>query len=106
MLEHVLRGNCTEDTTMNDEETGDDISPEEFWYWSEFCSWVAFILSPLLWWLNGPSVSADQFWVRSGLVTISAVAAFSIRIRKLIVASVRPVDKHRQQSPRKTRIDR
>jgi GT2 family glycosyltransferase len=68
-----------------------DISIEELLYWGEFCAWCALVLVPLLWWFNGPSVSTDQFYVRSrsGLLVISAVTAIGLRLGKWWVRASR-----------------
>jgi len=49
--------------------------------WAEFCAWVALVMTPIIWWLQGPSVSTDQFVVRTALVAIAATASISLRIR-------------------------
>lgn len=54
--------------------------------WAEFCAWSALVMTPILWLLQGPSVSMDQFVVRTALVTISALAAVGLRIRALFFA--------------------
>ncbi|MCA9142629.1 MAG: hypothetical protein KDB05_07575 [Planctomycetales bacterium] len=58
---------------------GDDLSLEELLPWLEFGCWTALVLAPILYWVNGPSVSSDQFVVRTGLVIVAAVGAATLR---------------------------
>src|SRR5690242_12534160 len=53
------------------EPTADAMTPQEVLGWAEFCCWSALVMAPLIWWLQGPSVSTDQFVVRTALVVIS-----------------------------------
>jgi hypothetical protein len=48
--------------------------------WIEFCAWTSLIITPVIWWLQGPSVSDDQAVVRTGLVVLSAIVAVGIRL--------------------------
>jgi len=48
--------------------------------WLEFACWTVLALVPLLRWVNGPAVSADQLVVRTALVALAAVGAISLRI--------------------------
>lgn len=57
---------------------------EEILLWAEFCAWTMLVMTPIIWWLQGPSVSADQFVVRTALVVISATAAIGLRGRALL----------------------
>jgi hypothetical protein len=59
----------------------DDISLPELLYWVERASWMALVMCPIIWWLQGPSVSTDQFVVRTSLIVISAAVAAGFRIR-------------------------
>ncbi|HLN26332.1 MAG TPA: hypothetical protein VK395_01155 [Gemmataceae bacterium] len=45
----------------------------------EFFSWTTLALVPFLYWINGPSVSADQAVVRVALVGSAVVGAISLR---------------------------
>jgi hypothetical protein len=63
------------------EEPADDLDVEEVLGWAEFCAWAALVMTPIIWWLQGPSVSTDQFVVRTALVVISAVVGTGLRIR-------------------------
>jgi pimeloyl-ACP methyl ester carboxylesterase len=47
----------------------------------EFCAWAALLMTPIIWWLQGPSVSTDQFVVRTALVAIPAAVGVGLRIR-------------------------
>jgi hypothetical protein len=60
------------------------IDIQEFLGWAEFCAWSALVMTPILWWLQGPSVSTDQFVVRTALVAIAATTGIALRIRALI----------------------
>ncbi len=51
--------------------------------WIEFCAWSSLVMTPIIWWLQGPSVSDDQFFVRTGLVVLSATVAIGIRLSVL-----------------------
>lgn len=62
----------------------DEISVEEFLGWAEFCAWSALVMTPIIWWLQGESVSQDQFVVRCSLVVISAVAGVGLRAYALV----------------------
>lgn len=55
-------------------------SPREIRGWVEFSAWTTLALAPLLYWVNGPSVSTDQLVLRTTLVCSAAVAAISLRI--------------------------
>ena len=58
---------------------GDDISLDEVLPWAEFGCWTALVLAPILYYVNGPSVSSDQAVVRSGLVILAALGAVALR---------------------------
>jgi hypothetical protein len=47
--------------------------------WLEFGCWTLLVLAPVLYRLHGPSVSTDQFVVRTGLVLCSALGAVVLR---------------------------
>lgn len=61
------------------EPTADAMTPQEVLGWAEFCCWSALVMTPLIWWLQGPSVSTDQFVVRTALVVISATGGIALR---------------------------
>ena len=61
------------------DDAADTLELAEMLGWAEFCAWSALVMTPIIWWLQGPSVSTDQFVVRTGLVVISAIAAVGLR---------------------------
>ncbi len=65
--------------------TEQELSVEEMLAWGEFCAWSALVMTPIIWWLQGPSVSTDQFVVRMSLVVISALAGVGLRLRTVTV---------------------
>lgn len=65
--------------------SNDEIDLEEGLGWAEFCAWSALVMTPIIWWLQGPSVSTDQFVVRTSLVVISGVVAIGLRVRALVL---------------------
>jgi hypothetical protein len=69
------------DTDPNDSKS--DMTVAELAYWVEFGCWVSIILYPILYWINGPAVSFDQFVVRSALLVISMTGAIGLRLWKL-----------------------
>jgi|GEM_PF-3553104 hypothetical protein len=66
--------NADETLRQDDELTWDDVR-----YWGEFSCWVTLVLAPFLYWVNGPSVSDDQYVVRTGLVVLATVGAVGLR---------------------------
>jgi hypothetical protein len=61
----------------------DDISLDELLPWLEFGCWTALVLAPILYYVNGPSVSSDQAVVRTGLVIVAALSAAMLRFVNL-----------------------
>jgi len=59
--------------------TEDDISFDELLPWLEFGCWTALVLAPVLYYVNAPSVSTDQAFVRTGLVIVAAAGAATLR---------------------------
>jgi len=57
----------------------DDISPAELRYGLELGCWTTLALAPLLYAINGPAVSEDQFVVRTALVVLAACGAVGMR---------------------------
>jgi hypothetical protein len=53
--------------------------------WAEFFGWTTLVLWPFLYWVNGPSVSDDQFVVRCILIIVAACCAFGVRGGKIWV---------------------
>ncbi len=56
-----------------------ELTPEEVRYWFEFGCWTTLVLAPFLYWFNGPSVSKDQFVVRTALIIFAAGGAIGLR---------------------------
>jgi hypothetical protein len=69
------------DDQNSDEE---EIDVGEMLAWAEFCAWSALLITPIVWWLQGPSVSIDQLVVRTALVIISGLAGIGLRIRAIV----------------------
>lgn len=67
-----------------DDSSQNELTTRELLGWAEFSCWVALVLTPLIWWLQGPSVSQDQFVVRTALVVVAALGAVSLRSSALI----------------------
>lgn len=67
-----------------DGERDDDLTGEEILGWAEFCCWSALAMAPLIYWIQGPSVSNDQHVVRIALVVIAAVGAANLRVRSIL----------------------
>jgi hypothetical protein len=65
----------TKSTTSDDTLSGGEIR-----YWIEFGCWTTLALTPFLYYVNGPSVSTDQFVVRSALVILAAFGAVGLRL--------------------------
>ena len=68
---------------MGDQKS-DSLDVVEIRHWAEFCAWSALVMTPIIWWLQGPSVSTDQFVVRTGLIVISASVAIALRGQALL----------------------
>jgi hypothetical protein len=54
------------------------------WFLAEFCCWTMVILAPILTWVNGPAVSADQHVVRVTVFAFALAGAVGIRVRNII----------------------
>ena len=67
-----------------DESVDEDLDPAQVRVWAEFCAWCAFVMTPIIWWLQGPSVSTDQAVVRTGLLVLSLVVGLSLRIWAIV----------------------
>src|SRR5262249_45152252 len=61
----------------------DKMERDEILGWTQFCAWAALLMNPVIWWLQGPSVSTDQFVVRTALVVCAATGGIGLRIRAL-----------------------
>ena len=75
-----------------------EISLDELLGWLEFGGWTTLALAPMLYYVNGPAVSPDQFVVRSILVALAAVAAVSIRGYRILRSRRNPVE--RENTPK------
>ncbi|MGO8753331.1 MAG: hypothetical protein ACLQNE_45930 [Thermoguttaceae bacterium] len=58
--------------------------PVNPWFLAEFSAWTLVALAPFLTWVNGPSVSTDQFVVRTSVFTLALVSAVTLRIGKIV----------------------
>jgi hypothetical protein len=58
--------------------------PVNPWFVAEFSAWTMVALAPFLTWVNGPSVSTDQFVVRTSVFTLALVSAVTLRIGKIV----------------------
>lgn len=67
--------------TDNDETKPAELTGSEALRWVEQMCWMILVMTPIVWWLQGPSVSPDQFVVRTALVILSAVGAIGLRVR-------------------------
>ena len=72
------------ENSQTQEHPEDDLDPTEMRIWIEFGAWCAFVMAPIIWWLQGPSVSTDQFVVRTSLVVISFVVGVGMRIWAIV----------------------
>lgn len=57
-----------------------DLRPGELLPLIEFGCWTAILLFPLLYYVNGPSVSIDQTVVRTILIFMTIIGAIVLRI--------------------------
>ena len=69
-----------------DAETNDRIDVDGFLRWAETCAWAALVITPIIWGLQGESVSVDQFVARCTIVAISAAIGLLLRARAIFVA--------------------
>lgn len=51
---------------------------------AEFMCWMMVVLAPLLSWVNGPSVSTDQFVVRVTVFAVALGGGVGLRIYKFL----------------------
>jgi len=54
------------------------------WLLAEFCCWTMVVLAPLLTWVNGPSVSTDQFVVRTVVFGCALTGAICLRVTRIV----------------------
>ena len=50
----------------------------------EFCCWTMVVLAPILTWVNGPSVSTDQFVVRTVVFSLALAGGVSLRVTNVV----------------------
>src|SRR4029434_1140536 len=83
----ALQGNTGNlEKSPRDQNPGEEeLKVDEMLGWAEFCAWSALVMTPVIWWLQGPLVSTDQFVVRTSLVVISALVGIGLRVRAVIV---------------------
>lgn len=67
------------DDAMGQDESVDELTTAEILGWLEFACWTMLALAPILYYVNGPSVSPDQFVVRTALIVLSATGAIVLR---------------------------
>lgn len=58
----------------------DDLSWAELLRWVEYGCWTALALFPMLYWVNGPTVSTDQYVMRTILIVVASVGAVGLRL--------------------------
>lgn len=59
----------------------DELTADELARWGEWFCWCSVLLAPVIYWINGPSVSPDQRVVRWGTVIVFAAGALLLRWR-------------------------
>jgi len=64
--------------------SADELDGEQLLGWIEFGCWSALAMAPVIYWLQGPSVSHDQYVVRIGLVVVAALGGVFLRIRAIV----------------------
>ncbi len=58
----------------------EELTTAEILGWLEFACWTMLVLAPILYYVNGPSVSTDQAVVRTALAVLSAIGAVVLRL--------------------------
>ncbi len=58
--------------------------PVDPWYLAELACWTMVVLAPILTWVNGPSVSTDQFVVRTAVFSLALSGGIGIRLAKVV----------------------
>ncbi len=61
-----------------------DPAPLNPWFLAEFSCWAIAVLAPILTWINGPSVSAHQFVVRTTAFCLALGGGIGLRVAKLL----------------------
>lgn len=54
------------------------------WRMAELCCWFVVVLAPILTWVNGPSVSTDQFVVRTFVFTAALTGGIALSVTNFI----------------------
>lgn len=62
------------------EQVNDEVKLDELLPWLEFACWTALVLFPILQYVNGPSVSAEQAVMRTCLVIGATLGAIVLRL--------------------------
>ena len=57
-----------------------NVTAQDLRRWLEFACWTTLALAPILRWVNGPAVSADQLLARTALVILAACGALGLRL--------------------------
>jgi hypothetical protein len=50
----------------------------------EFMCWTMVVLAPILSWINGPSVSTDQYVVRTAVFALALTGGIVLRLAKML----------------------
>ena len=69
---------------MTDFPPDDPITIAQFIPWLEFGGWTALALTPMLYFLNGPAVSPDQFVVRCGLTVMAITLGPGLTVVRIV----------------------
>jgi hypothetical protein len=70
------------ENSENTVQAGETLTNEEIPGWIEFSCWTMLVLTPVLYYLNGPAVSPDQLVVRTALVIVALIGAGSLSFRR------------------------
>lgn len=62
----------------------DEGEPIDPWWLAEFSCWTMVVLAPILTWVNGPSVSTDQFVVRTGVFCLALGGGIGLRVANVL----------------------
>lgn len=65
-------------------ESPEEPAPVDPWFLAEFSCWTMVVLAPILTWINGPSVSTDQFVVRTAVFCLALAGGIGLRVAKLL----------------------
>jgi hypothetical protein len=70
------------ENSENTVQAGETLTNEEIPGWIEFSCWTMLVLTPVLYYVNGPAVSPDQLVVRTALVIVALIGGASLRFRR------------------------